>query len=74
MLNYSEARSILARLDLDQMPDFHALPARKVDEILQFANAHKYRAPRKANGSRGRYFYAYLCRRATRPYSCNGGI
>ncbi len=42
--------------------DFHALPSAVVENILQAADEHKYRAPKNANGSRARYFYAMLTR------------
>lgn len=47
-------------------PSFHALPSATVDKLLGAADAAGYRAPRNANGSRGRYFYAALCREADR--------
>lgn len=44
--------------------DFHALPSSAVDSILAAADRARYRKPRNANGSRARYFYAHLHRRA----------
>jgi hypothetical protein len=44
--------------------DFHALPSSAVESIIESANRFKYRKPRNANGSRGRYWYALLHRRA----------
>lgn len=34
--------------------------------LLVEADAHKYRAPRNANGSRGRYWHEYLQRAAAK--------
>ena len=46
--------------------DFHALPSDRVSQLLVYADLHKYRRPRNANGSRARYFHAYLSRLAAR--------
>ena len=43
--------------------DFHALGSRQVDTLLEAAKRVGYRKPKNANGSRGRYFHAYLERR-----------
>ena len=40
--------------------DFHALYSRQVDVILEAADRVGYRKPKNANGSRSRYFHAYL--------------
>lgn len=40
--------------------DFYALPSSSVDVIVEAAKRVGYRKPKNANGSRGRYFYAYL--------------
>lgn len=40
--------------------DFHSLDSESVARILQAADSVKYRKPKSANGSRARYFYAYL--------------
>lgn len=58
----ARAREILA-----QCPgDFHALRSLQVAALLVEADAAGYRAPRNANGSRGRCFHAYLVRLAAR--------
>lgn len=44
--------------------DFHSLDHDTVERIVAAADAHKYRKPKNANGSRARYFHALLCRRA----------
>jgi hypothetical protein len=42
--------------------DFHVLSNRMVLGIIDAANDYGYKKPSKANGSRARYFYAYLNR------------
>jgi hypothetical protein len=44
--------------------DFHTLPSATVRNIIRAADSYGYKAPRNANGSRARYFHAYLARRA----------
>lgn len=60
----NQARVILAACGIERGADFHTLPASAVDELLEHANRLKYRKPRNANGSRGRYFHDMLQRRA----------
>lgn len=62
-----DARNTLHRLRLDPKTDFHRLGMYEVDALLTEADRVKYRKPKGANGSRGRYFHAYLCRLASRP-------
>lgn len=45
-------------------PNFHTLSAREVERLVEQAKARRYRKPKNANGSTGRYWYAYLQRRA----------
>lgn len=47
--------------------DFHALGSDTVTRIVDAAKAYGYRKPKNANGSTGRYFYAYLCRAENGP-------
>lgn len=54
----SEALVILNRLNANA--DFHTLSSSVVDELLKEADKIGYRKPKNANGSRGRYFHAYL--------------
>ena len=58
------ALDILGRCGATARPDFHTLPASSVCELLEFADEYKYRKPKNANGSRGRYFYARVLRAA----------
>jgi hypothetical protein len=64
MITPQQALATLDAIGLADMPDYHALPSGKVDSILEQADKARYRKPRNANGSRGRYFYALLCRKA----------
>lgn len=46
--------------------DFHALNAEQVDSVIAAADEYRYRKPKNANGSRGRYFHALLVRASNR--------
>jgi hypothetical protein len=63
MISPETAREILRRTH-SVGRDYHALPSSVVCELLEYADEMKYRKPKNANGSRGRYFHAYLVRRA----------
>lgn len=70
-LTAAEARILQAQaiLDAANIPlgqDFYILDASQVEALLVEADRLKYRKPKNANGSRGRYFYAYLVRLARR--------
>lgn len=58
------ARDILARCGLAHRPYPHTLDERVVAQLLEEAKAYGYRHRSAANGSRARYFYAYVCRQA----------
>ncbi len=45
---------------------FHTLGSGVVENIIAAADEWKYRKPIDANGSRARYFYAYMQRAASR--------
>lgn len=62
MMDRDDAADILARCHA--RGNFYTLPASTVCELLAEADRVKYRKPKNANGSRGRYFHAYLTRRA----------
>jgi hypothetical protein len=66
MLGMYEARGILAAIGCEVNADFHALDSNQVARTLMEADQRKYKAPRNANGSRARYFFAYVQRRAMR--------
>ncbi len=57
------------KLSLCQIPlgaDFHILSSIQVDALMFWADKAKYRAPKNANGSRGRYYHAFLQRLAAK--------
>lgn len=60
------AADILSRIEATAETDFHKLSSGQVGIVLTFADKHNYRKPRGANGSRGRYFFAYVQRAARR--------
>ena len=60
-----QALNILTRYAIPQ-DDFHTLSSAQVDSVLAAADEYGYRKPRGANGSRGRYFHAFLLRVAKR--------
>jgi hypothetical protein len=64
MLDAFEAHSILNLCHISRGDDFHRLNSDRVETLLYYADLHKYRQPKNANGSRARYFHAYLQRRA----------
>ena len=51
-------------IDLER--DFFTLSENEVDSVIEAANGWQYRKPRNANGSRARYFFAYLQRAANK--------
>ena len=63
-LDEQEAKSLasLHRFPLNR--DFHALRSDEVQGVIDAADSRRYRKPRNANGSRARYFHAYLRRAA----------
>lgn len=61
----ADARDILTRTGTAGI-QFHALPSDKVEALRIEADLVKYRQPKNANGSRARYFHAFLCRLAAR--------
>jgi hypothetical protein len=63
-LTRSEARDILQRCKVAIGSDFHRLDSETVERLLSEADARGYRKPKNANGSRGRYFHAYVDRTA----------
>lgn len=60
----TEARAALTLINAELGQDFHTLSAEQVDRILKLADHHRYRKPKNANGSRARYYYQLLQRRA----------
>lgn len=60
------AIEVLKRLNAQPGQDFFTMSPAQVCDLLVEADRMKYRKPKNANGSRGRYFYAMLQRRAAR--------
>jgi len=59
-----DSLEILANINASVRQDFHTLSSTQVCKLLEVADIRKYRKPKHANGSRGRYFYALVQRRA----------
>lgn len=57
-----DARAILTMCGCACEDNFHTLNSDKVERLLLHADANKYRKPSNANGSRARYWHAYLVR------------
>ena len=58
------AREILNSIGASLDQDFHTLSSSQVEALLEWADRVRYRKPKNANGSRGRYFYQLVQRRA----------
>ena len=65
-LTSHDARDILTRAHVPIGGNFFSLSQSDVAALLAEADKHKYRAPRNANGSRGRYWHDYLQRVAAK--------
>lgn len=61
-LDAFDALDIFTNTHIDRRKDFHALSSGDVLALLAYADSYGYRAPKNANGSRGRYWHAYLVR------------
>ena len=57
-----DAANLCNRYHIDTSRDFFVLSAFEVGKVCEAADEWKYRKPKCANGSRGRYFYALLQR------------
>jgi hypothetical protein len=67
IMNKLDAIVVLQRIHAKVNQDFHTLTRDQVIALLEEADRVKYRKPKNANGSRGRYFYSYISRRARQP-------
>lgn len=67
VMNQNTAKLLAASYAIPLGRDFHTLNSDTVSHVLAAAVEMKYREPKNANGSRARYFYAYLCRAAAGP-------
>lgn len=64
MMTRAQALAIAERAQVPIALDFHRLRSSQVAALLVEADARRYRAPRNANGSRGRMFWQYVQRAA----------
>lgn len=65
-MDSTQAHEALQRAGVAVGADFHTLSSSQVEALLAEADRVKYRKPRNANGSRGRYFHDLLQRCARR--------
>ena len=61
-MSADEARALCNVYGINPAVDWHAMPSAMKEAVLRAADARKYQKPKNANGSRGRYFAAYLAR------------
>jgi len=64
-LTHDDARNLCAQFGIvrhPSLPDWQAMDSDQKERVLRAANLIGYRKPKNANGSRGRYFAAYLAR------------
>ena len=62
---HDDARNLCAQFGIIRhpaLPDWHTMDSDQKERVLKAADLCKYRAPKGANGSRGRYFAQYLRR------------
>ena len=65
-LDRDGALDLAARHGIPLDVDFHTLDFATMEAVIAAADERRYRKPPNANGSRARYFHAYLRRRATK--------
>lgn len=63
-LGRDSARQMLAYSGIELGADFHALSSTQIGLLETWADLRRYRKPKNANGSRLRYFHAYVQRKA----------
>ena len=63
-MTHDDARNLCAAFGIirNPLPEWHTINSDQKNKILKAANEWRYRKPRNANGSRGRYFCEYLRR------------
>ncbi len=61
-LDYWQARTLASTFGFNPLEDFHAMFTTNDVRYRFAADSVKYRQPKNANGSRGRYFAAYIRR------------
>jgi hypothetical protein len=65
-MGFYEARNIMAAIGCELNADYHTLNSNQVDRVLAEAKLYGYRKPKNANGSKARYFFAFVQRTAHR--------
>lgn len=65
-MNKSNATGLASQFHIPLGRDWFTLNNSEVCNVIEAADHVKYRKPKNANGSRGRYFYARLNRAARR--------
>ena len=65
-MGFYEARGIMAAIGCELNADYHTLDSNQVHRVVMEARQYGYRKPKNANGSTGRYFFAFVQRRAHR--------
>lgn len=66
MRTREQARQLASAYNIPLRANFHTLPSDTVGRINDAADSWCYREPVNANGSRARYFHAFLCRLANK--------
>jgi hypothetical protein len=61
-MSYWEARGIASVYGFNPLEDWHAMSSGSKDAVLRAADSRNYKAPKNANGSRGRCFAQYIRR------------
>lgn len=61
-LTYASARDLCSSFGFDPFEDFHVMSSDSKEAVIRAADSVGYRAPKSRNGSRGRYFAAYVRR------------
>lgn len=64
LIDRALAREILQRCNVPIGTDYFTLNSSRVDALVQEGKRLRYRHPKNANGSYGRYFHEYMQRRA----------
>lgn len=62
MKTKADAREHCRQYHVPMGRDFHTLSSREVENVIAAADAHGYRKPPNAPGSRARMFYEYVNR------------
>ena len=61
-MTYWEMSAICDAFGIDPRLNWYQMSTAMKENVLDAANSRGYRKPKNANGSRGRYFAAYLSR------------